>query len=622
MPRRGRSSGSRRRARRRGSSTRRQSRRSRSRVRTNRRKRQREKSSSERKGDTGKKQEGKKKAKKAEKANKPDKEKDKAEKPDKSQAEKAKSDKSEKPDKSEKREKSEKASTAEKPSKTEKADSDKAVKAEKTKSDKAEKQNKAGKADKAEKSKSKKTKDDKSEKKGAEEREKASKSQSKKKEAAAKADAKKKLPKAKKDKQSSSSDSSYSYSSSSSDEDEEQQQQQYMNAMMAWGMQGAMPTAMGTSQMGMAGYAQYAGQYPGYGTTYGYDAYGRPYGSSMGEAAGYPAAPPPPPPMAAPGAPMAVGGAPYMQGPMTEEQRLADERDKARRRLEDETRLRNEDLLRKAEAERAVATVRNAISNLQNGQSDSLDSLLKTLENVAQRDLPKCGEKQVDELKRDMAKAIAEASKRRDTIRELKAMVRSGEEHIKATAELVRQNLALQKEKDREDMNDQLENAGLEAEGMSDRYQSFMEERAKAHEELQSCTKGPALVDLRLIIARIRKLSSDLTQTASNAASVVREGKEKLVRREVALAQTQRMKELFDQFDADKDGCLSQLEVIEYSQGEFDFTPPESCMERLWRNLVPAGKAGISFDCFLQMKLTIGTARVVEKERQTTQGSA
>ncbi|CAJ1328968.1 unnamed protein product [Effrenium voratum] len=105
-------------------------------------------------------------------------------------------------------------------------------------------------------------------------------------------------------------------------------------------------------------------------------------------------------------------------------------------------------------------------------------------------------------------------------------------------------------------------------------------------------------------------------------ASVVREGKEKLVRREVALAQTQRMKELFDQFDADKDGCLSQLEVIEYSQGEFDFTPPESCMERLWRNLVPAGKAGISFDCFLQMKLTIGTARVVEKERQTTQGSA
>ena len=30
---------------------------------------------------------------------------------------------------------------------------------------------------------------------------------------------------------------------------------------------------------------------------------------------------------------------------------------------------------------------------------------LQTLENVAQRDLPKCGEKQVDELKRDMAKA-------------------------------------------------------------------------------------------------------------------------------------------------------------------------------------------------------------------------
>eukprot|EP00913_Durusdinium_trenchii_P014000 g13146.t1 len=52
-----------------------------------------------------------------------------------------------------------------------------------------------------------------------------------------------------------------------------------------------------------------------------------------------------------------------------------------------------------------------------------------------------------------------------------------------ATAELIRQNLARDKDKDQEEMHDQLENAGLEALGMSDTYKSFMEERSKSLEE-------------------------------------------------------------------------------------------------------------------------------------------
>ncbi|CAE7654727.1 unnamed protein product [Symbiodinium sp. CCMP2592] len=598
MPRRGRS-GSRHRTRRRaGSSARRQSRRSRSRARPQRRKRQREASSAsdtKRNAEAGKKTEGKKVKKVKDKAK---------EKPDKAE----KAEKPEKPDKAPKAGKS----------KAEKADGEKADKAKAEKPDKAA--GKAGKGDKAEKPKKSKEEKDKGAAAGAEDG--GKKTKSKKKDAAAKADAKKKPAKAKKEKQGSDSDSSddssYSYYSSSSQGDE-QQQQQFMNAMMPWAMmQGAMPTAaMGTSgQLGMAGYAQYAaGQYPGYGASYGYtDPYGRPYGASMGEQvpAGY-QAPPPPPPPGVPGG--AVGGASYMHGPMTEHDRLADERDKARRRLEDEARLRNEELHRKAETERATAAVRHAINNLQNGQFDSIDGLLKTLESVAARDLSKTEGLQ-EILKKDMDKAIEEAQQRRAVMAELKSMVRSGEDHIKATAELIRENVGLQKENDREDMNDQLENAGLEAQGMSDRYQSFMDEKAKEHEELQSFTKGPALVDLRLVIAKIKKLSSDLTMTATNAASVVREGKQKLARQEAAVARTKRMQELFDQYDADSDGCLSQLEVLQYSQGEFEFTPAESCLERLWRNWVPAGMAGITFDRFQQMKVAIGTARVIERDQE------
>lgn len=484
-----------------------------------------------RKNDGGKK-DGKKKAKKAEK-------------PDKKETEKPETEKDEKQAEKQPEE------TKEKPDKPETADADKADK-------------KPGK-DKNEKAKGKKTKDGKGKpEKGDEKNDKTKSKSESKKDPAAKADAKKKA-KAKKDKgKSSSYDSSYSSSSSSSDDDEDQQQQQqqYLNAMSQWAMMQGMPTAMGTSQMGMAGYAQYAGgQYPGYGAAaYGYsDPYGRPYGSSMGEqvpaGCGYMpgVTPPPPPPMAPPGAPPPPAPPPYMHGPMTEEERLADERDKARRRLEDETRLRNEELHRKADAEKALAAIKNATIALQNGQSDALDNLQKTLENLVQRDLPKC-ESQAESLKKDMNKAIQEATKRKEALRELKSMVRSGEEHIKATAELIRQNLALDKEKDREEMNDQLENAGLEAQGMSDRYQSFMEERLKSLEELQSVTKGPALVDMRLIIAKIKKLGSDLTQTATNAANVVRDGKDKLARCEMAVEQTQRIKDMFALYDADEDG--------------------------------------------------------------------
>lgn len=570
-----------------------------------------------RKNDGGKK-DGKKKAKKAEKPDKKetDEKPEKTEKDDEKQAEKQPEE------------------TKEKPDKPETADADKADKVEKPDKPKADKPDKPDKADKKpgkdknEKAKGKKTKDGKGKaEKGDEKNDKTKSKSESKKDPAAKADAKKKA-KAKKDKgKSSSYDSSYSSSSSSSDDDDDQQQQQqqqYLNAMSQWAMMQGMPTAMGTSQMGMAGYAQYAGgQYPGYGAAaYGYsDPYGRPYGSSMGEqvpsGCGYMqgVTPPPPPPMAPPGAPPPPAPPPYMHGPMTEEERLADERDKARRRLEDETRLRNEELHRKADAEKALAAIKNATIALQNGQSDALDNLQKTLEKLVERDLPKC-ESQAESLKKDMNKAVQEATKRKEALRELKSMVRSGEEHIKATAELIRQNLALDKEKDREEMNDQLENAGLEAQGMSDRYQSFMEERLKSLEELQSVTKGPALVDMRLIIAKIKKLGSDLTQTATNAANVVREGKDKLARCEMAVEQTQRIKDMFALYDADEDGFLSKQEVIQYAQGEFEFTPPESCMDRLWRNLVASGKPGIAFDCFQQMKVTVGAARVIEKERK------
>ena len=71
------------------------------------------------------------------------------------------------------------------------------------------------------------------------------------------------------------------------------------------------------------------------------------------------------------------------------------------------------------------ADVKSPSLELPFARSDSLDHLQKTLETVVQRDLPKC-EGQVEELKQDMAKAMAETAKRREALKELKGMVRQG----------------------------------------------------------------------------------------------------------------------------------------------------------------------------------------------------
>eukprot|EP00931_Biecheleriopsis_adriatica_P042152 TRINITY_DN24027_c0_g2_i1.p1 TRINITY_DN24027_c0_g2~~TRINITY_DN24027_c0_g2_i1.p1 ORF type:complete len:608 (-),score=145.60 TRINITY_DN24027_c0_g2_i1:38-1840(-) len=581
-------SGSRRRTRRRGSS-RRQTRRSRSRSRSRspprtrqrtRGRRERSASRSEapkkekRKGDAGSKKEGGKKGKKAEKG----------------------AEKTEPAEKLDKAEKPEKTDAVEKPKRAEKT-------AEKEKSEKAPPKTASDGAAAEKKTKTKK--------------------------GAVKTEAKKKAKAgAKRDKQRESSESSSgesSYSSYYSSDAEGEQQQQLMNAMMPWMMQGAMmqPHMAASQQPAQAQYPGY-GQYPGYAGYAGFDAYGRPYGMD-GVPASYtappgahpgapPGAPPPPPPPAAGAPPPPVGapvGAPYGHPAMGQS---FEERDKMARRLADEQRMQKEELQRKATSERAIAAIRGAISNLQMGQSEHLESLLKAVDDVAEKELANA-DAQVQTLKREMDRAISEGNKRLEAMRELKDMVKTGEEHIKYTSDLIRQNVSLSTEKDRQEKNDLLENAGLEAQGLSEKYQAFSEEKAKVNEALTQTAKGPGLIEIKLTVAKISKLSSDLRQIAANADHLVREGKTKLERQERSVAATQRMQEIFDKYDADADGFLSRKEVVKYAKGEAKFKPSDALLDTIWRTIVEEGTTGVRFDKFQRLKVSIGIERVVRRDR-------
>lgn len=292
-----------------------------------------------------------------------------------------------------------------------------------------------------------------------------------------------------------------------------------------------------------------------------------------------------------------------------------EERDRAMRRAQDEQRMRNEELERLAAIERAVQAIRISISNLQMGPSDHLDALMKTLDTVVSREIENADSHTIN-LNTEIHKVVADSTSRMSVMSELKTQCKDGEELLRSTAELLRQNLAPKEGQDWEDYMESLEGAGLEAIGMSEKAKDFLEEKATELQRLHLATKGPGLIELKLTAAKLLKLSCDLKQQSVQAASVVREGKVKLDRRAACFTFAEHMKTTFAKYDADADGFLSRKEVVGYSEGQFKFTPDGACLDRIWRNLVAndTKAKGISFDCFQRLKVAIGSARVVARE--------
>jgi len=275
----------------------------------------------------------------------------------------------------------------------------------------------------------------------------------------------------------------------------------------------------------------------------------------------------------------------------------------------DEQRQQSEIIKKKADKERAVAAIRLAVTNLQSSPSENLENLMKVLDTIVSKEIQYADDK-TESLRIEIEKAVTESNKRMALTKELRSIIKAGEDHLKATADLIRQNM----QKQDKALVEKLEAHGLEAQATSTELQGFAEKKAKSIAELLISTKGTGLNELKLMASKLTKLSSDLKQMATNAEGLVREEKAQLKRKNMSTALTQRIKAVFEKYDADSDGFLSRKEVIKYSKGQFKFNPPADCLDRIWRNIVEEGAKGISFGKFQQLKVAIGTARVLARE--------
>jgi len=242
------------------------------------------------------------------------------------------------------------------------------------------------------------------------------------------------------------------------------------------------------------------------------------------------------------------------------------------------------------------------------GRLSKLEAMMKVLDDVVGKEIQHADEK-TETLRIEIEKAVNESNGRIALTKDLRSIIKAGEDKLKATADLIRQAVQTPDSA----LVERLEAAGIEAQALSDELQSFAEKKAKGIAQLLINAKGPGLLEMKTMSSKLTKLSSDLKQVSTNGEGIVKEGKVQLERKSLSAAATQRIKEVFEKYDADSDGFLSRKEVTKYSKGQFKFNPPADCLDRIWRNLVE-GTKGISLKQFQQLKVAIGTARVLARE--------
>merc|ERR1719193_637434 len=74
------------------------------------------------------------------------------------------------------------------------------------------------------------------------------------------------------------------------------------------------------------------------------------------------------------------------------------------------------------------------------------------------------------------------------------------------------------------------------------------------------------------------------------------------------------MEALFNKYDRDRDGLLSKMEVERFARSEYKFVIPEEALSRMWRNMVEDGQRGVPLDRFQWLRMTIGTAREMQRD--------
>lgn len=152
---------------------------------------------------------------------------------------------------------------------------------------------------------------------------------------------------------------------------------------------------------------------------------------------------------------------------------------------------------------------------------------------------------------------------------------------------------------------------GEEAAASSKRASEFM---AGKYALLQGAKEATKQETLQLIKRShlVRKAVEAATERVKSQRKQALDNKEKEAKRVAAIKAKEKQESTFKQYDVDSDGLLSAADVVELVKGEYNFQLPLERAELMLQSETlkhDAGKHGVPYSRFPQLKLLIGIAR-------------
>jgi len=323
------------------------------------------------------------------------------------------------------------------------------------------------------------------------------------------------------------------------------------------------------------------------------------------------------------------------QGPMHQELALRGQQEEEQRKEEQAGRVRE--------------TVTKVIQRVRVATPEAFEALRKELGEVLSAELPKSGdlrrellqesEKAIDAAKRSVNQ-IKEVRKKQAQQLEMEKMKVRMQEKAVAIAERIKDLTALvpvQAEKLRlaalplervesaeSDMNDaELENITEVVEVACDEIGravvdglAYLNVQGIEIRMILPATTSIKLPDLNVSLATLEQHLMNLNALACALRLKALPARQALERRRASKKHPEEVAAIFRKYDCDRDGVLSKKEVLSYAQGEFKFTPFEDALDRVWNVFVQEFTFGVPERAFQQLKVALGVAREVARDRQ------
>lgn len=324
------------------------------------------------------------------------------------------------------------------------------------------------------------------------------------------------------------------------------------------------------------------------------------------------------------------------------------------KRLQDETKQKQEaerkkieeEIKRKKEEQLSVQKVRMVAGKFRMVQPETFEATQAELVKVLQEELDKC-HTQKQKVKEEADAAVKQAKERLEKLAEQKRkneemkaeLERKRKEAIEKATELVKElaefvevaeeaSQELTKEvkqlsdKDAPDMK--MEEVSATVKGLND-------DGAEAKEKVKACTefvkekgheirildqpaKGEKLAEELPKLPTLMRRMSEATGRIEMAINSVAMFQAKAVKRNDAKKVAAATSKLFEKFDKDKDGMLSEKEVKQYAKSEFGFEVTADSLTTIWKFLVAGGDKGVKKAHFQKLKMSVGVAREKAKD--------